>query len=323
MGKIKYWNRIFKAYLFSNNSQLSFWHGLPEQSLLSNINSPKKYYMKFHYKANYNNHLDINGIPLLNYHGSIGLQYNPIAIAQYGLGNYNLFLDTNDKTRLDKFIHVSDWLVENLKLNIDGIPVWMHNFDFEYKTTLKDPWYSGLAQGLGISTLIRAYKETNNQKYLDAYEKAWISMTKNINEGGVLYVDDKGNYWIEEYILESPTHILNGFIWALWGVYDAWKLLENSEAKDLFHKCCKTLETNLKKYDNKYWSLYELSNTYLPMISSPFYHNLHIVQLKIMWALTSSNCFLEFSTKWEEYGLNRVNRVKAILNKSLFKILYY
>ena len=32
-----------------------------------------------------------NGIPLLNYHGIIGKQYNPIAIAQYGLGNLNFY----------------------------------------------------------------------------------------------------------------------------------------------------------------------------------------------------------------------------------------
>ena len=35
---------------------------------------------------------DADGIPLLDYHGNIGLQYNPIAIAQWGLGNFNLFL---------------------------------------------------------------------------------------------------------------------------------------------------------------------------------------------------------------------------------------
>ena len=37
--------------------------------------------MLFESKANYNGHYDNNGIPLLNYHGDIGLQYNPIAIS--------------------------------------------------------------------------------------------------------------------------------------------------------------------------------------------------------------------------------------------------
>ena len=41
--------------------------------------------MLFESKANYNGHYDNNGIPLLNYHGDIGLQYNPIAISQWSL----------------------------------------------------------------------------------------------------------------------------------------------------------------------------------------------------------------------------------------------
>ena len=38
------------------------------------------YYMSFHSKANYNGHYDADGIPMLDYYGSIGIQYNPIAI---------------------------------------------------------------------------------------------------------------------------------------------------------------------------------------------------------------------------------------------------
>ena len=41
--------------------------------------------MTFYNKANYTANLDNNGIPMLNYQGKIGLQYNPIAIAQWGI----------------------------------------------------------------------------------------------------------------------------------------------------------------------------------------------------------------------------------------------
>ena len=46
--------------------------------------------MKFHQKADYDSICDMDGIPMLDYKGAIGPQYNPIAIAQWGLGNYNL-----------------------------------------------------------------------------------------------------------------------------------------------------------------------------------------------------------------------------------------
>ena len=44
----------------------------------------------------------------------------------------------------------------------------MHHFDFEYRDTLKSPWYSGLAQGQGLSVLVRAYIETDNENDMDS-----------------------------------------------------------------------------------------------------------------------------------------------------------
>jgi len=279
--------------------------------------------MKFHYKANYDGHFDDQGIPMLNYHGDIGLQYNPIAIAQYGLGNYNLYLDINDIEYLDKFYAVADWLIDSLKPNQKDIYVWHHYFDFEYRDILKSPWYSGLAQGLGLSVLSRAYKESNKQKYLDAHTKAWVSMTKTIHDGGVIDIDKDGNYWIEEYIVDPPTRILNGFIWALWGIYDSWKLLEIDLAEDLLKKCYRTLETNIDKYDNGYWSLYDQAGLPLDNMTSPFYHKLHIVQLEILSNLSGNKTFQEYADKWHSYSLSSINKLRALMKKSFFKILYY
>ena len=56
--------------------------------------------MLFAEKADYQGAYDPSGVPQLDYHGHIGLQYNPIAIAQYGLGNYNLCRRTADPERL-------------------------------------------------------------------------------------------------------------------------------------------------------------------------------------------------------------------------------
>ena len=66
--------------------------------------------MLFTEKANYQGAYDASGIPQLDYHGNIGLQYNPIAIAQYGLGNYNQWRRTSDPERRKKVFLVADWL---------------------------------------------------------------------------------------------------------------------------------------------------------------------------------------------------------------------
>jgi len=92
-------------------------------------------------------HYDGAGIPMLDYHGTIGLQYNPIAIAQWGLANYNLFCEAGDTNRWQKCLRAADWLAANQEQNAHGLWVWNHHFDWDYRDTLKSPWYSGLAQG--------------------------------------------------------------------------------------------------------------------------------------------------------------------------------
>jgi heparosan-N-sulfate-glucuronate 5-epimerase len=251
-----YYRRIFAAYLTSHNSQLSFWHDTPEASPMISPNRLGEYYMPFLIKADYAGSFDDGKIPMLDYRGALGKQYNPIAIAQYGLGNLSHFLRTQDLARREKAICIADWLVKNLELNPRGLSVWNHHFDWEYRDTLRAPWYSALAQGQGISLLVRVHHLTHEPKYLDAARQAFACMTKTVPEGGVAFVDDSGDLWLEEYLVDPPTHILNGFIWALWGVYDFWLATSDPAAKQIFDRSIATLKANLHKYDTGFWSRY-------------------------------------------------------------------
>src|ERR1051325_4642502 len=211
--------------------------------------------MAFAEKAAYPGPFDGRGIPLLDYHGRIGRQYNPIAIAQYGLGNYNLWKRAGDANRRGKFFRIADWLRDHLEKNANGLAVWNHHFDWEYRQTLKAPWYSGLAQGQGISMLLRAYKESGESSYLEAARSAFRSFERPVAEGGVAFVDESGDLWFEEYIVSPPTHILNGFIWALWGMHDYSIATRNNAAHELFSRGVRTLLHNLHRYDLGFWSL--------------------------------------------------------------------
>ena len=117
---------------------------------------------------------------------------------------------------------------------------------------LVNPWYSGLAQGQGLSVLCRAYKETKTQIF-KIFRKV-ESLKINVKDGGVMFKDSKNNIWIEEYIMQNtPTHILNGFIWGLWGVYDYWLLTNDKKVNELFLEYINTLENNINSYDIGYW----------------------------------------------------------------------
>jgi heparosan-N-sulfate-glucuronate 5-epimerase len=328
LPSLSYYRRIVSAYLIGGQSHLTFWHETPEENLNANVSELGEYYMLFAEKADYQGAYDSNGIPQLDYRGKIGRQYNPIAIAQYGLGNYNLLRRTGSAARRDNFLRVANWLVLHLEQNPQGLAVWNHNFDWEYRDTLRAPWYSALAQGQGISVLVRAYllgnkKDAGNSRYLAAAQRALASFFKPVTEGGVTFTDEQGDVWFEEYLVSPPTHILNGFIWAAWGVYDYFLATRDSSAQELFARAVRTLAHNLDRYDLGFWSLYEQSGTRLPMVASPFYHQLHIVQLRVMHRLTCEDKFMRVAERWESYGRSRSKRTRALCYKSAFKLCYY
>jgi heparosan-N-sulfate-glucuronate 5-epimerase len=323
VSRLQYYRRIFSAYLVPGESHLTFWHETPQENPAASMHRLGEYYMLFTEKADYSGHHDPSGIPMLDYHGKIGLQYNPIAIAQWGLGNYNLFCRTQNKERKKKFLTASDWLCAHLEPGSLGSWAWNHHFDWEYRSLLKAPWYSALAQGQGISLLVRAHRETGDAAYLETAARAFTSFQKSTQEGGVTFTDERGQLWFEEYIVSPPTHILNGFIWATWGVYDYFLVTQSDSARELFEQAASTIRANLDRYDLGFWSLYEQGRTLLPMVASPFYHRLHVVQLRVMYRLTGDEVFARIADKWEAYARSRAKRTRALCYKSAFKLCYY
>lgn len=321
--RANYYKRLFVPYFTQQKSQLSFWHGKPEVNPNMRTDEIGEFYQPFIYKANYNGHFDANGVPMLDYHGKVGMQYNPIAIAQYALGHYNLYKRTGDRKHLDIFIKEADWLVNNLVPNEKGVYVWYHHFDWEYREGLKAPWYSGLSQGNGLSVMVRAYQLTKDERYRIAAERVYISLITEIKDGGAMFTDINGDIWIEEGILDPPTHILNGFMWALWGIYDYYLFTKDENIKRTFDRFVITLKKNLPKFDVGIWSLYELVPTRIKMIASHFYHSLHVVQLMVMYKLTSDEFFLKYHKKWDVYQKNRIYRFLSLIWKAAFKLLHY
>jgi len=323
LKRLKYLRRMISAYLLPGRSQLTFWHERPEVSPHTPTGELGEYYMTFQSKADYPGPFDTQGIPQLDYRGSLGLQYNPIAIAQFGLGNYNLFRRAPDPERRRRFLLAADWLETHLEKNPAGLAVWNHHFDWDYRTPLKAPWYSGLAQGQGISLLVRAHRETGQTRYLHAARQAFEAFTRLVEEGGVVYRDENGRMWIEEYIVSPPTHILNGFFWASWGLFDFHLATGDPAARNLWEESAATLSDVLQTYDTGFWSLYEHSGTRMRMFASLFYHSLHIVQLRVMALLTGDKVFAATADRWEEYRKSFLKRTRARLHKAIFKLCYY
>lgn len=319
-SRLRYWRRLVSSYAGRGPSQLSFWWERPTVEPEGEPHGP--YYMTFEDKASYAGPFDSSGVPLLDYHGAIGRQHNPIAIAQYGLSLHRRFLRTHDTKDRAKFLMQAEWLRDNLRANPKGVPVWMHEFDWEYAQTLKAPWYSGLAQGQGISCLLRAHGATRDAGFLEAAHRAYEAFRLDTEHGGVCRFPGE-EAWIEEYLTEPPTSILNGFIWASWGVYDFAIATKDVHANVLWKRSVATLERHLQDYDTGWWSLYDRAPTKIRCLASPFYHQLHIVQLQVMHRLTGRASFREYAERFAGYQMSGWRRRRALAHKALFKVTHY
>jgi len=263
--------------------------------------------------------LDGNGVLMYKIPYTQEFNYYPVSITLYALGNFEMYLDTKDSNYRKSFLKQADWLVNNIKIRQKGFGVWEHNFVLPYYK-FKMPWVHGMAQGLAISVLIRAYQLTSDKKYLNAAEKACKVFEVDIADGGVIFIDEKGNAWIEEYALLPPPHVLNGFIFALFGLYDFYRVTKDEDALKLFEMGTKTLEKNIEKYDTGYWSLYNLLDKH-PAAKS--YHELHIKQLNVLYNLTKQEIFNEYATRWEKYYRSSQNVRRAAIKRGLNHIKQY
>jgi hypothetical protein len=144
-----------------------------------------------------------------------------------------------------------------------------------------------------------------------------------VSRGGVLVTEANGDVWIEEYIVEPPSHILNGFVWALWGVYDYARWSRRPAASALWETCVRTLAARLDDFDTGWWSLYEAPTSGRPMLASLYYHRLHAVQLRVLHELTGNEVFAARAARFEAYARRRVSRARAFVEKAWFKIVRY
>ena len=229
----------------------------------------------------------------------------PVAVFQYGLGAYDLYLETGENIYLEKFRQCSEWAVENQQT--DG--AW-NNFFFIYK----DYPFGAMCQGEGASLLIRAYKEFDDTKYLDSAKTAIDFMLRDVSCGGTTQYDG------DKVILLEYTHkpaVMNGWIFALWGLYDLNIVSPNEKNTELYNKTVSSLKKYLTKFDCNYWSMYDLDGK----IASPFYHHLHIAQMQAMYAITGESAFDIYGKRWLKNEKNLLYKNMAFVKKAVQKIM--
>ena len=260
------------------------------------------------------------GIPLTRFHRKSDWRHNPITVCQYGLHHFNKYLTKQDERSKEIFLIQANWLVEKAEQGANNSKVWYYRIDIPFYR-ISAPWVSGMAQGEALSVLLRAHQLMGKQKYLDTARAAWKIFHVSVQDGGVISYFPDNRPIIEEYpSTELMTGVLNGFISAIFGVYDFAQYMDDRQADQFFLKLVDSLKHNLDCYDCGYWSYYDQKPPI--RLTSKAYHRFHIEQLKALYEITSDEIFKNYGDRWRSYLNSSKCNLKWMVRKIHQKLFY-
>ena len=225
------------------------------------------------------NPLDTAGVPMQARAGELPL-YTPSRIAGYGLAQWNLALRGDDSDdALDRFLKTASWFVSQPGGR------FLHD---QRLVGMTPPWPSCLAQGEGVSVLVRAWRATGDRRYLRQARAALALLETPVSEGGVASTLPNGRRFVEEYPGGRYRHVLNGALFAVTGVDDLVRLSGEPEpaAVALREALLGTLERDLQLWSVSGWSIYSLDRGPLgvPNACTVHYHLVHLALLEHLLA---------------------------------------
>lgn len=240
-----------------------------------------------------------------------------IAMGQWGLGCYERYAAGEGDEWLAGAVEAAQYLVEAQ----DSGGEWPEPKDYPHTFRMRGPWLSGMAQGHCASLLVRVHRETGSSSFARAARLGLRPLARPTAAGGVEASLDEGTF-PEEYPTKPPSFVLNGAIYAVWGVYDVWRGLDNSEAGETFEATVETLAANIDRWDLGYWSRYDLyPHPGVTNIASASYHALHINQLRALHRIAPRSELSGAAARFEQYAASPANRALAFTHKALFRLV--
>lgn len=226
--------------------------------------------------------------------------YSPLKVAHYALGVYNDQVGSDGKRSWESFFDHVHYLTDNythFEDNPDQViwrtPTSVARYGVEVDHT------SAIVQGLVISALVRAYLITRDSRYLDLSGRALGVLDVPVRDGGVS-ADTQWGVMYEEYPSEPYSHVINGFIFCLIGLFELSAVGGSQRAQRLFDQGVHTLAEVLPLWVDNWWSKYDLrdlTNDETPNYATMHYQYLHRDQLEVIWKITNAEIFYSYFEK--------------------------
>lgn len=243
------------------------------------------------------------GIPIVMY--SNGPKHVPTTAFHWGLVCISKYIASNNITHFEAALEIAHWAVQNQ--SNEGGWEWSFSHDFHGGVlgTMDQGWYGAMTQGLGMSFLSRMYEQTGNASYKQAALNAVGLFNVSVEDGGV-YREYHGLPWYEEYPTPNAgSFVLNGYIYSLIGLYDAWVTFNSSTHAELYQDGIDTLHAMIGIFDLGCSTSYDLVHHSVPgtppNIARDGYHRTHISLLSVLNSLENDD-FQSIEDRWIGYG---------------------
>ncbi|MEU6687231.1 D-glucuronyl C5-epimerase family protein [Streptomyces sp. NPDC046832] len=172
-------------------------------------------------------------------------------------------------------------------------------------------WYSAMAQGLAASVMLRGYAATGERSFLDASEGAVELMLRPLDAGGCSHYDRRGRAFPEECPSNPVSHILNGAVFALFGLCELSRLQGGNDHEHVADR----LLDSLAEFDLGYWTRYDLRHA---APASLAYHCLHVALLNAAGRVLGDPRWPAVASVWDRYTRSPARRLRAAVGKGRF-----
>ncbi len=245
----------------------------------------------------------------------------PVTVLQLGLGAWQRSIDEQDPDR-SGWSRVARLVAEWTAVDMDGHGRFIHHQPMPHTYEIAGGWHSAMAQGLGVSLLVRHGMDEDAARAARSLLEPQFGLVSQTPDGPVL----------EEYPAEPRPHVLNGWMWALYGLYDLAQATGDvdedvrSAAADGFDAGIASLVAQLPEYETgRGWSTYDRYPHPIQNVASPFYHRLHVEMLRATERLAPYEQLADelaaTADRWEQALAQPLVRATAVARKVGFRLV--
>lgn len=226
-------------------------------------------------------------------------QDHPVYLVQYALAALGGFRRTGDRRYLDRAVVNAERLVSLAEPDETGALWFPYAFPHRYyDVTMPVPWWSSMGQGQPLSLFCRlavALPDDDRWRPLADATFRTFDGWRALGRPWITTMDAHGCLWFEEYAGDvEPLLVVNGHVFALYGLYDYAMLTGDPHAIDFFDGGATTIRAHFDTIRVPGGiSYYCARDGYCqrPEWQNVGYHPIHIQQLRMLRAMTGDAWF--------------------------------